>query len=74
MKFQNPNIHGFKIWQASASVTNGWTNQQTNNDKPICPTNVFKVGGIKVKALALMFLRYFADKVKMPKVTKGIKL
>ena len=38
MKFQNPSMHG--------SWTDGRTDTQTNNLKPICPVNFFEVGGI----------------------------
>ena len=43
MKFQNPSIHG--------SQTN--THTQTDKLKAICPSNVFKVGGIKTVPLRM---------------------
>ena len=39
MKFQNPSIHRSKV--------NGCTHRQTDKPKAICPSNFFKVGGIK---------------------------
>ena len=39
MKFQNPTIHRSKV--------NGRTHTQTDKPKAICPSNFFKVGGIK---------------------------
>ena len=43
MKFQNPSIHRSKV--------NRRTHPHTHTDKPkaICPSNFFKVGGIKSK-------------------------
>ena len=39
MKFQNPSIHRSKV--------NRRTDRQTDKPKAICPSNFFKVGGIK---------------------------
>ena len=39
MKFQNHSIHGSKV--------NRRTDRQTDKPKAICPSNFFKVGGIK---------------------------
>ena len=45
MKFQNPTIHRSKV----NGRTHTQTDRQTETDKPkaICPSNFFKVGGIK---------------------------
>ena len=40
MKFQNPTIHHSKV--------NTHTDTQTDKPKAICPSNFFKVGGIKI--------------------------
>ena len=40
MKFQNRSIHGSKV--------NRRTDRQTDKPKAICPSNFFKVGGIKI--------------------------
>ena len=40
MKFQNRSIHGSKV--------NRRTDRQTDKPKAICPSNFFKVGGIKM--------------------------
>ena len=42
MKFQNRSIHGSKV--------NRRTDRQTDKPKAICPSNFFKVGGIKTPA------------------------
>ena len=56
MKFQNPNIY---VVLDMAGIGK----QQTKKDKPIFPTNFFKVcgggGGVKMKVPALMVLRIF---------------
>ena len=41
MKFQNPSIHHSKV------NTHTQTDTQTDKPKAICPSNFFKVGGIK---------------------------
>ena len=57
MKFQNPNIHGLrygmrqKVWW-----TDGRTNRQTKTNQYAPPTFL---GGIKMKALALMVFKIF---------------
>ena len=47
MKFQNRSIHGSKV--------NRRTDRQTDKPKAICPSNFFKVGGIKM---------YYSNKMK----------
>ena len=44
MKFQNPSIHGSKVNRR----TDRQTDRQTDKPKAICPSNFFKVGGIKM--------------------------
>ena len=44
MKFQNPSIHHSKV--------NTQTDTQTDKPKAICPSNFFKVGGIKIQSYA----------------------
>ena len=43
MKFQNPRIHRSKV------KTHTHTHRQTDKPKAICPSNFFKVGGIKIR-------------------------
>ena len=43
MKFQNRSIHGSKVNRR----TDRQTDRQTDKLKAICPSNFFKVGGIK---------------------------
>ena len=43
MKFQNPTIHRSKV----NGRTHTQTDRQTDKPKAICPSNFFKVGGIK---------------------------
>ena len=43
MKFQNPSIHHSKV----NTQTDRQTDTQTDKPKAICPSNFFKVGGIK---------------------------
>ena len=51
MKFQNPSIHHSKV----NTHTDRQTDRQTQSDKPkaICPSNFFKVGGIKTPSFPL---------------------
>ena len=44
MKFQNCSIHGSKVNRC----TDRQTDRQTDKPKAICPSNFFKVGGIKI--------------------------
>ena len=48
-----------KIWNASNSVTDGHTDARTDEPKPICPTNFFKVGGIKMESTDNTFIYLF---------------
>ena len=47
MKFQNPTIHRSKV----NGRTHTQTDRQTDKPKAICPSNFFKVGGIKISIL-----------------------
>ena len=50
MKFQNPSIHDSKV----NTQTDRQTDTQTDKPKAICPSNFFKVGGIKQQDLVPM--------------------
>ena len=45
MKFQFPSMHHSKVTR----MRNRRTDRQTDKSKAICPSNVFKVGGINMK-------------------------
>ena len=45
MKFQNPSIHHSKV----NTHTDAQTHRHTDKPKAICPSNFFKVGGIKIE-------------------------
>ena len=51
MKFQNTSIHCSKVNRCTHPSTHPSTHTHTHTDKPkaICPSNFFKVGGIKTK-------------------------
>ena len=48
MKFQIPNIHHSKVNRRTHAHTDRQTDRQTDKPKAICPSNFFKVGGIKM--------------------------
>ena len=48
MKFQNPTIHRSKVNGRTHTQTDRQTDRQTDKPKAICPSNFFKVGGIKI--------------------------
>ena len=68
MKFQNRSIHGSKV--------NRRTDRQTDKPKAICPSNIFKVGGI-MKTCPCNIQRFFQPlnsklKISMEKYTQNI--
>ena len=54
MKFQNPSIHHSKV----NTHTDRQTDTQTDKPKAICPSNFFKVGGIKNLILDALLIVY----------------
>ena len=48
MKFQNPSIHRSKVNTQTDRQTDRQTDTLTDKPKAICPSNFFKVGGIKI--------------------------
>ena len=52
MKFQIPNIHHSKVNRR----THAHTHRQTDKPKAICPSNFFKVGGIKNTDYTIIFI------------------
>ena len=47
MKFQNPTILRSKVNGRTHTHTDRQTDRHTDKPKAICPSNFFKVGGIK---------------------------
>ena len=50
MKFQNPSMHGSEVmlWiKKRNGQMDGWMHARTIVPEAICPSNFFKVGGIK---------------------------
>ena len=47
MPFQDPNLHGSKVTGGIKSLTNGRTNERTNQ-KQYAPPFFFKVGDIEI--------------------------
>ena len=61
MKFQIPNIHHSKV----NTHTHTHTDRQTDKPKAICPSNFFKVGGIKIR-VNYFFMRNTHMKFQIP--------
>ena len=54
VKFQNPSIHHSKVNTHTHRRTDTQTHRHTDKPKAICPSNFFKVGGIKMYAFRLI--------------------
>ena len=63
MKFQIPNMHHSEV----NGRTHTQTDRQTDKPKAICPSNFFKVGGIKKQLYLMSSSPVSSPKKKPPK-------
>ena len=64
MKFQNRSIHGSKVNRR----TDRQTDRQTDKPKAICPSNFFKVGGIKNDHVIFLQPKFIKSAAKILKI------
>ena len=74
MKFQNPSMHGSEVMlciKKRNGRTDGHTQADTNVLEAICPSNFFKVGGIKMSTFEAYGALKHSDTLKSPYQTSA---
>ena len=66
MKFQNPSIHHSKV--------NTHTDTQTDKPKAICPSNFFKVGGIKKRYCTIYGASYCTADLRFVSYMQSVEI